>query len=155
MPDAILSSAYDEIGTTIQLSVAPVFLLVAIGSILNVVTTRLGRVVDRARNLETEVLDNLHPALRAAQLAELATLDRRMFFSNLSVNLFSASALLVAIVVAVLFIGEIAGGEAAALVAGLFILAMIGIICGLCAFLVEIAIATRSVRVRAELLSAR
>lgn len=155
MPDATLTSAYDEIGKIIQLSVAPVFLLVAIGSILNVVTTRLGRVVDRARNLETEVLDNLHPSLRAVQLAELATLDRRMFFSNLSVNLFSASALLVAIVVAVLFIGEIVGAGAAALVAGLFILAMVGIICGLCAFLVEIAIATRSVRVRAELLTAR
>ena len=39
------------IAETIQLSLAPAFLLVATGSILNVVTGRLARVVDRARDL--------------------------------------------------------------------------------------------------------
>ena len=39
------------IAQTIQLSVTPVFLLVATGSLLNVIAGRLARVVDRSRNL--------------------------------------------------------------------------------------------------------
>ena len=41
----------------IQLSVAPVFLLLAIGSMLAVVTNRLGRVIDRGHFLERSFLD--------------------------------------------------------------------------------------------------
>jgi len=37
---------------TIQLALTPVFVLVAIGNILNILSTRLGRVVDRARILQ-------------------------------------------------------------------------------------------------------
>ena len=40
------------IAHTIQLALAPVFVLVAIGNILNLLSTRLGRIVDRARVLQ-------------------------------------------------------------------------------------------------------
>ena len=40
------------IAQTIQLALAPVFVLVAMGNILNILSTRLGRVVDRARVLQ-------------------------------------------------------------------------------------------------------
>ena len=43
------------IAHNIQLAVAPVFLLSGIAGILNVLTTRLGRVVDRARRLEADI----------------------------------------------------------------------------------------------------
>ena len=43
------------IAQTIQLALAPVFVLVAIGNIMNILATRLGRVVDRSR-----VLQQLH-----------------------------------------------------------------------------------------------
>jgi hypothetical protein len=39
----------------IQLSIAPVFMLTAIGSFLAVITQRLARAVDRARELEDRV----------------------------------------------------------------------------------------------------
>ena len=41
-----------HLARTIQLSVAPVFLLTAIGTTLAVLTNRLSRIVDRARILE-------------------------------------------------------------------------------------------------------
>ena len=41
-----------DITHTIQLAVAPVFLLTAIATTLSVLTTRLGRIVDRARRVE-------------------------------------------------------------------------------------------------------
>jgi hypothetical protein len=40
------------IAHTIQLALAPVFVLVAIGNIMNILSTRLGRIVDRARALQ-------------------------------------------------------------------------------------------------------
>ena len=40
------------IAQTIQLALAPVFVLVAIGNLLNLLSSRLGRVVDRSRRLQ-------------------------------------------------------------------------------------------------------
>ena len=40
------------IAQTIQLALAPVFVLVAIGNIMNLLSTRLSRVVDRSRHLQ-------------------------------------------------------------------------------------------------------
>lgn len=149
MPDA---SAAGDIGHIIQLSVASVFLLVAVGSLLNVMTARLGRVVDRARKLEVDLAAETGDAGRALIVTELQALDRRMFFSNAAINLCAVSALLIAFVVALLFLGDIAGAGGSLAVALLFVAAMAGIIGGLIAFLAEISIATRTVRVRSDLL---
>ena len=43
------------IGQAIQLALTPVFVLAAIGTIIAVLSTRLGRVVDRARTLLSEL----------------------------------------------------------------------------------------------------
>jgi len=42
----------DEIAHIIQLSIAPVFLLTGVGTLLNVLSGRLARIIDRARVLE-------------------------------------------------------------------------------------------------------
>jgi hypothetical protein len=60
------------IAHVIQLSVAPVFLLSGIGAILAVMTSRLGRIIDRARTLEAQ-LDNA-PAERVATLCTATAL---------------------------------------------------------------------------------
>ncbi len=144
--------AFADIGHIIQLSVAPVFLLVAVGSMLNVMTARLGRVVDRARKLEEEVSSERSPGDRAMRIDELRALDRRMSYSNAAINFCVISALLVALVVVLLFVSGLAGFDASVAVAALFVLAMVGIIGGLCMFLFEIGISMRTVRVRAEVL---
>ena len=41
-----------DISRVIQLAIAPVFLLTAIGTLINVLAGRLGRAVDRRRTLE-------------------------------------------------------------------------------------------------------
>lgn len=139
---------------TIQLSVAPVFLLAGIGSILNVLTARLGRVIDRARAMEAslaETADGDH----APQLALLRALDRRMAVAHWAISCCTASALFVCLVVAILFLGDMTDRDWARVVAGLFIAAMALIVAGLTLFLVEISIATRSVRVSREWLPRR
>ena len=44
----------DEIAHVIQLSIAPVFLLTGVGTLLNVLSGRLARVIDRARFLSND-----------------------------------------------------------------------------------------------------
>lgn len=138
----------------IQLSVAPVFLLVAIGSMLGVVTNRLGRVIDRARILEAFTLDK-QCALehRRTYRIELRALDSRMSFCHWAINFCAIAALLIALLVAVLFIGDLTGVNASIAVTLLFTGAMASIILGLCFFLAEIYLATKTVRVRSDLLA--
>src|SRR3546814_19155869 len=69
------------IAQTIQLAVAPVFLLAGIGAFLNVCAGRLGRVIARARVVERVVLETVGEE-RKRMLRELRKLDRRIDFLN-------------------------------------------------------------------------
>ena len=141
----------DSIAQSIQLAVAPVFLLTGIGSLLNVLATRLGRITDRARKIEADI-GGYPSERRQTAIAELAVLDRRMAASHWAIALCTCSALLVCVVVGVLFITEVATLRGTYLVPALFVAAMVLLIAGLMLFLYEIQIALRSVRVRAALL---
>ncbi|MBC7520992.1 MAG: DUF2721 domain-containing protein [Sandarakinorhabdus sp.] len=145
----------ESIAAVIQLSVAPVFLLTGIGSVLNVLTTRIGRVTDRSRAIEAEILaaDRFNaPEELAMARGELKVLDARMAAVNLAIGACTVSILLVCLTIAVLFIGEITPLQPSTLVALMFIAAMALLIGGLLLFLYEIRIALRSVRVKAALL---
>ena len=131
---------------SIQLSVAPVFLLSGIGVLLGVLTNRLARVVDRARPLEQQhgVAD---PAAAADLHRQLVWLAHRARLMNTAITLSTVSALLVAIVVALLFGSAFVRFNLAAPVAGLFIAAMLALVGALVAFLIEIRIATATLRI--------
>jgi hypothetical protein len=146
-----VAGTVDAISHNIQLAVAPVFLLTGIASILNVLTNRLGRVIDRARKLEAEIAGyDLDMRKRAAR--ELTVLSSRMAAAHWAIGLCTLSALFVCIVVAILFVGDVLPTRASAAVAPLFILVMVLLISGLLLFLFEVQIATRSVRVRGAML---
>ena len=141
-----------DIAHIIQLAVAPAFLLVGIGSILSVVTMRLGRTVDRARQLEAALRSDIKEKSSSRMQVELVVLDRRMVFCQRAIGLCTISALFVCFVIVALFVGVLIDVNVASSVALLFIAAMISLIVGLLMFLVEVTIATRTLRVRAELI---
>ena len=148
-PDSISAVAH-----IIQLSVAPVFLLAGIGSILNVLASRLARVIDRARTIEAQLMECPHGE-RSPLIVQLKVLDRRMALAHWAIACCTASALFVCLVVAVLFLADMTDRGSSRVVAGMFIAAMALIVAGLTLFLVEINIATRWVRVSRELLPRR
>ena len=148
-PDSVSAVAH-----VIQLSVAPVFLLAGIGSILNVLAHRLARVVDRARSIEAE-LRGASDGDRTVLIGQLKVLDRRMAVAHWAIGCCTASALAVCLVVAVLFLADMTDRGSARVVAGMFIGAMALFVAGLSLFLVEINIATRFVRVSHDLLPRR
>jgi uncharacterized protein DUF2721 len=152
MIDPVTGLATD-LAHVIQLSVAPVFLLVAIFSFLNVVTQRLGRVIDRARTLEQAISCPGEGEEIDLVRQELADQGRRMTYANWAINLASISAFLIALVVAVLFLGNLLAVNVDFWAALLFILSMLGIIGGLVSFLFEVSIATGTIHIRNELIA--
>ena len=139
-------SAVASVVHSIQLAVAPVFLLTGIGVLLGLLTRRLARVVDRARPLEDRH-DVADPAEAEELRRRLSVLAHRARLMSTAITLSTISALLVAIVVVLLFGGTFVDFNLSLPVAGLFILAMIALIGALLAFLLEVRLATRTIRI--------
>ena len=126
----------------IQLAVAPVFLLTGIGTILNVMTNRLSRIIDRFRGLERTAPSLEQGLSRQDEMKNLAHRERVIYWA---ISLCTVSALLICVVIATLFIGSIMGVQLTSLIAILFIAAMLALTGGLLSFLREIYIATGSI----------
>ena len=134
-----------DITHTIQLAVAPVFLLSAIGTTLSVVTTRLGRIVDRARRVETR-LDSAEGAERAETLVELATLRGRVRLIHWALSLGTSSAILVCLLIVVGFLGYLLDVRVGTAMAAIFVLALAVYVGALLSFLREVLTAIRTLR---------
>jgi hypothetical protein len=134
------------IAYVIQLAVAPVFLLTGIGAILAVMTSRLGRIIDRARMLE-ESLDGAAPDLLTGLRADLGVLSRRAQLIYRAITLCTTTALLICTVIAVLFLSASLHFNATIPVTILFVAAMATFFLGLVWFLREIYLATVNLRI--------
>ena len=132
-----------DIARTIQLAVAPVFLLTAIGTLLNVLITRLGRAVDRRRVLE-EHLPEYGEEMRAEAQRELGMLARRIIYVLWAVTLAVLGALLVCLLIGVAFAGAYFSLDLSREVAGLFVAAVVAVTFCLLLFLREVSIAAVS-----------
>lgn len=139
------------VAETIQVAIAPVFLLAGIAGLLNVLTGRLARVIDRARALE-----QLHPRTTGPEherhVWELRRIDRRITVINASISLVTASAISICAVVALLFVAELSHLKIGTIVASAFIGSMLMLIAGLVFFLIEVRMSLKASHIRAELL---
>lgn len=124
----------------IQQAVAPVFLLAGIGAILNVLTNRLARIIDRSRNLHAR-LEMVGNEKSEAIHGELRVLTKRARVVNRAIGYATVSALLVCCVIAILFISAVAQWNSGVVVVALFVLAMLFLIVSLFSFLREIQMA--------------
>src|ERR1700741_924844 len=127
----------DEIAHLIQLSVAPVFLLTGIGTLLNVLSGRLARIIDRARVLEQQ-LDTPEPPHADRIGNELHVLEKRGRLIYHAIKLSTISALLVCFLIAALFASSMLRYSTRVIVSGLFIAAMFASIVSLILFLREV-----------------
>ena len=130
----------------IQLSIAPVFLLTGVGTLLAVLSSRLGRTIDRARVLEA-LLESADAARIERLHSELAILSRRAKIIYRAIALGVITALMVCSVIASLFISAFTRVDVTLVVAGFFIAAMAALISTLLLFLREVFLATRVLRI--------
>jgi len=135
-----------DIAHAIQLALAPVFLLSGIWVFLGVLANRLARIVDRARSMEKELrLPEARDPERIRR--QLAALAKRARFINIAITLGTIAALLVALVVALLFMSTFVPLNLAPPVALLFVAAMFSLVAAFVSFLIEVRVAIAVLRI--------
>lgn len=134
-------AALSELAQSIQLAITPVFLLSGVAVFLGVLNTRLTRVIDRTR-----VLESRERTPDDADSAEMVVLMDRRHWINRAITLCTLCALLVCFVVAIMFLGTVVDFNVAKFVAFLFIASMMTLIVGLLCFLREVHMAVRYFR---------
>ena len=134
------------IAQTIQLALAPVFVLVAIGNIMNILSTRLGRIVDRSRELQGRHMATEGPDHDMVVL-EIRAIDRRIALITGAIRLLVISGLSIGTTVAVLFLEELVALELQLVAAGFFLIAVALLMWALVLFLREIRIAAAQLRI--------
>jgi hypothetical protein len=141
----------DMIVQTIQLALTPVFVLVAIGNIINTLSTRLGRVVDRAR-----ILQERHPHSDGPEhdmiVSELRLVHRRMTLITHAVRYMVLSGLAIGVTVAILFLSGLGGLNWHAAAALTFLTAIVLLLFALVLFLRETQVAAEALRIPTDYL---
>ena len=136
--------ALGDIGHVIQLAITPVFLLTAVGTLINVLVNRLGRSVDRRRTL-TASLSHVEGAVADSARGELAYVARRVRLIYTAILLAVLCALLICLLIAIAFVDALISINLAQLVAILFVLAMLALIGSLGLFLREIYLGVNTI----------
>jgi CBS domain containing-hemolysin-like protein len=139
-----------DIAHLIQIALTPIFLISAIGVTLNVLTNRLARIVDRARAMEDELRRPDHTPDGRDLHAALGVLARRARYINAAITLITLSALFIALVVVMLFVNAFLRWDLSAFTAWMFILSMLSLAAALLSFLIEVRIATNTLRIGIE-----
>ena len=134
------------IAQTIQLALAPVFVLVAMGNIMNILSLRLARAVDRSRHLQERHVET-HGADHDRVVLAMRTLDRRLQLITRSITLLVLSGLTIGTCVALLFVEELFDVNLQQVAGAAFFLAILLLMAALWLFLREIRIAAGAIRI--------
>jgi hypothetical protein len=137
----------ENVAHIIQLALGPVFLLSGVGITLSMLTQRLSRIVDRARTLEDRrEVTNSEPKLKVID-KDLRVILRRSRYINSAIALCTTSALLTALVVTLLFASAFTPMSVGAVIAIMFVASMVCLSTAFLMFLVEVRIATNTLRI--------
>ena len=134
---------------SIQLAVAPVFLLTAVAGMIGALTQRLARVIDRARVIHKEMEDtSLSVSARSAYQDELMSIAKRGRFITVAMIFLVLCALMIGLTVLELFFAETTGGKLilSSFVLYTFVAGIGSFILALVSLLVEVLIASYSIR---------
>ena len=136
-----------HVALLIQQALGPVFLISGVGITLSMLTARLARIVDRARTLE----DRREATTDEKRIAEidqdLRYIVRRTRYINGAIILSTLSAFFTALVVTLLFASAFLPLNVGAAIAIMFVCSMLGLVSSFALFLIEVRLATRSLRI--------
>ena len=136
----------NDVTQAIQLALGPVFLLTGIAGMLNVMTGRLARIIDRGRQLTEGKSPDVQTDRQWVKV-ELASLERRRNLASAAITACTLAALLVCTVVAMLFVEVMLDAPLKWMVGVLFTGATLTLVVGLALFLREVHLATQTVRI--------
>lgn len=137
--------------SVLQTALTPAFLLVAVGSLLNVLTGRLARIVDRSRDLQRQY-PNTEGTAHERVVRELRIIEKRMRVVGSSILFAVLSAISVCVMIVALFVLGLTNTHAAWVAVALFMLALALLSACLFQFVGEIRLATYAIYVPEEYL---
>lgn len=130
----------------IQQSLTPVFLIVGIGTLLNALTTRLTRVVDRVRWFDTSEAAEF----QQNREYELKFLAKRMRYANWAINFLCGAAIVVCLNIFLIVVEGYFQQNLSTFIVASFVSTLLLLSLGLVCFFIEVSIATRTLRVKTQ-----
>jgi hypothetical protein len=130
-------------------AIGPVILISGVGLLLLTMTNRLGRAIDRARQLKNE-LSTCTGREREQALAQVAILYRRSTIIRVSIILAAASAALATLLMIALFVAALLQMHAGLLIGVLFMSCMASLFVSLVAFICDVNLSLRALRLELQ-----
>lgn len=142
-------TSLEQIIPDLREAVGPMILISAVGLLLLTMTNRLGRAIDRSRQLKSE-LPKRNEQERKQVLAQVEIIYRRARMIRLSITLSALSALFAAGLVTALFITALLQWQQGWLVGILFIASMVSLVASLIAFIFDINLSLHALKLELE-----
>jgi hypothetical protein len=138
-------NSINDISNAIQLALGPVFLLTGVAGLLNVMSGRLSRIIDRGRFLTEDPQAKLSIEPNAIQ-RELGVLEKRRNLTSMAITMCTFSALFVCMVIVTLFLEVMVAIPFNWIIGAFFSLATLALVVGLAYFLREVHLSSRTIR---------
>jgi hypothetical protein len=133
----VTNTSLNQIIPVLQVAIGPVILISGAGMLLLVMTNRLGRAIDRARQLAAE-LRQPSPRDRSEILAQVNIIFRRARLLRLTIALAALSVLLAGVLIISLFLTALMHWENGLEVSLIFIGCLVALIASLVTFIYDI-----------------
>jgi hypothetical protein len=131
------TNSLHDIIPVLQVAIGPVILISGVGLLLLTMTNRLGRAIDRARQLARDI-ESRPDSDRAHVLVQIATIYRRARLLRLTIALSGMSVLLAAVLIIALFLSALLGMDNGVVIILIFIACLGSLIGSLTTFIYDI-----------------
>jgi hypothetical protein len=142
---SLFPNSISDISNAIQLALGPVFLLTGVAGLLNVMSGRLSRIIDRARFLTENPMAREMISKKSIQ-EELLTLEKRRNLTSSAITMCTFSALFVCMVIVILFLEVLFSIPFNWVIGVFFSLATLALVGGLAYFLREVHLSSKTIR---------
>ncbi len=139
------NTSLHDIIPVLQVAIGPVILISGVGLLLLTMTNRLGRAIDRARQLAKELPEHTGDD-RARLLSQIATIYRRARLLRITIAFSVLSVLLAAVLIISLFLAAICHREDGNIVVLIFIACLSCLILSLATFIYDIHLSLEALR---------
>ena len=142
-------TSFEQLIPELRDAIGPVILISGVGLLLLTFTNRLGRAIDRARQLDAELPRRAEPE-RARLRAQVTIIYRRAKLIRLGILLAALSALLAAALIVALFVAALLHWQSGLLISFIFIACMVSLIGSLVAFIRDINLSLHALKLELE-----
>ena len=143
------SATVNDVVPVLQIAVGPVIVISGVGLLLLTMTNRLGRTIDRARQLCRD-LPGASAEKQAQDLTQISIIYQRAQVLRCAIALSAFSVLLISALIIILFVGALMDWQAGVCVVLVFIASMASLFGSMVAFLYDINLSLHALRLELQ-----